>query len=424
MGKESRQINMQYDRQLENQTAQNDWQSAENQIDAQRQQQMWMEQFAKQVQQQNEMFEKEGSRWQEQFDIQNQYNSPESQVSRLTAAGINPSALASTLSTGSSAVSVGGSTGVSSPSPLGVGSHSVTPGHLNSPVGLSSDAALFSSAAQLADSVGKLGKYGVESSSIMRKVGAEVENIVSDTELKRVQKISTDLNNSLTETFGKERIGAEIQEIYARSYQAYSQGNLNGALEDYNKALKALTDVDTKFKNDSYYIALANLKSYGNVLTTQAGLNKAKSSEAYASASYQTALANTADLLRSGQVKAQELSNELLSIQKSMQNRENIRDAATHQDKVNAIVAECERAQLINQQVGEQIKKAVTDNDWNTVEHFFGVLGSVTGSVGDVGNILVGHERNDVQREFNRVWENYLNDKNKPHQRVVGFFGQ
>lgn len=424
MGKEKSQINLQYDRQLENQQQQNDWQSAENQIDAQRQQQMWMEQFAKQVEQQNSMFEKEGERWQQQFDIQNKYNSPESQVARLTSAGINPAALASSLSAGSSSASVGGSSGVSAPSPSGISGHGVTPIGLSSPNGLSSDAALFSSAAQLADSIGKLGKYGVESSAIQRKVGAEVENIMSDTDLKRSTKISTDLNNALKETFGKDKVGAEIMKLYSESYKAYSEGDFNKAHSDLVKAQESLTNVDTKFKTDSYYIALATMAQYRDVLESQVKLNSAKSSEAYASANYSSQLAKTVDSLRQGQISAQELQNECLKIQKSMMDRENIRDIATHQDKIHQIVMECERSGLINQQMEQAIQKAITDNDWNTVEHFFGVLGSAAGSVGDVGNLFIGHERNKVQSEFNKIWEKTSKDNFNLKQNQIWHMSQ
>lgn len=391
MGKEKSQINLQYDRQLENQQQQNDWQSVENQIDAQRQQQMWMEQFARQVEQQNSMFEKEGERWQQQFDIQNKYNSPEAQVARLTSAGINPAALASSLSAGSSSASVGGSSGASAPSPSGISGHGVTPIGLNSPNGLSSDAALFSSAAQLADSIGKLGKYGVESSAIQRKVGAEVENIMSDTQMKRSTKHSIDLNNALTETFGKDKIGAEIQKLYADSYSAQTQGDLNKANELLSLAQEKLANVETKYKHDSYYACLALLNAQKEELDSRIKLHSAQSTEAYASAeksrseaSYTDALRETEDMLRSGKFTNQQLVNQITRFEKEMKNRANVIDKSTMAQQYESVVHGLAQNKIIDYKLREELIQAIQKKDYNRLDKFFNYLGTMLGGSSDV----------------------------------------
>ena len=147
MGKERSNINLQYDRQYENQENQNAWQSAENNIDRQWQEDFWMTQFQLEKQQQELMFEKENQRWIDQFNMQNEYNDPKKQVQRLLSAGINPAVYYQSITGGNSSASPSGSSGAGSPNPSGGSSHGVSPLGLLSPNGVSSDAMMFSSIA-------------------------------------------------------------------------------------------------------------------------------------------------------------------------------------------------------------------------------------------------------------------------------------
>lgn len=413
MGKEKSNINLQYDRQLQNQENQNNWQSLQNDVDARRQQQIWLDQFINQSQQQEKMFGLESERWQSQFDIQNQYNAPESQVARLTAAGINPAALASQLSSGSSSASLGGSTGVSSPSPSGSFGHNVTPGHLNSPVGMSSDAAMFSSIAQLNDSLSKLSQTGLNVERQKTLLGAELESLVTGTRSERASAEQTELQNLLTKRFGDSKVSAEINKMVADAYSASASGDLSKSKELTEAAITLATKDDNFRKNTAFPLVIKNLEKRLEQIDADISLKGSQSRQADSSANYMNALTSTENVLREGKVTSLELSNKMAEIQNMILNRENIRDAATHEDKIHRIVTECERSGLINRHVELQIDKAIIDKDWSTVEHFFGVLSSAASSVGSVGNVLVGSERNSVQREFNSVWSDYINNKNQ-----------
>lgn len=413
MGKERSNINLQYDRQLENQENQNSWQALQNEVDARRQQQIWLDQFINQSQQQEKMFGLESERWQNQFDIQNQYNAPEAQVARLTAAGINPAALASQLSTGSSSASLGASTGASSPSPSGSFGHNVTPGHLNNPVGVSSDAAIFSSIAQLNDSLSKLSQTGLNVERQKTLLGAELESLVTGTRSERASAEQTELQNLLTKRFGDSKVSAEINKMVADAYSASASGNLSKAKELTEAAINQATSDDNFRKNAAFPLVIKNLEKRLEQIDADINLKGSQARQADSSASYMNALTSTENALRDGRITSLDLSNKMAEIQKMIMNRENIRDAATHEDKIHKIVFECERSGLINRQIEYQIDKAIIDRDWATVEHFFGVLSSAASSVGSVGNVLVGSERNAVQREFNSVWSDYINNKNQ-----------
>ena len=431
MGKEKSQINLQYDRQAEQAREQNAWQSAENQVDREWQAQQWMNQFQAEVAQQNEMFEKESNRWKEQFDIQNAYNAPEAQVRRLMAAGINPAALASSLGAGSSSASVGGSTGASSPSGGTPSSHGVSPIGLGPVSGLSSDAAIFSSVAQLADSAAKLGSSSLSGYATARSLESEIGNKVADTRLKDMQSAYQSTLTELKKAFGGAEISAEIQKMTADAYASYMKGDLDGAQKLYTQALEKFTNDDNARKNEAFPIVCASMRKQIQLMSSEIGLNQGRTAEAYSHVSLNNALTKTEDSLRAGRVDAQQLSNDLLGIQKQLQGRVNIRDAATHQDKISAIVAECERQGIITEQSRQQVQKMMVDNDWNNVEHFFGVLGSAVGSVasgasayGSVKGVQIGERANDIREQFNNVWSRHLESQDNIAPTVVHGFGQ
>ena len=278
MGKERSNINLQYDRQAEQAQAQNAWQSSENAIDRQWQEELWKKQFAEQVKQQNEMFEKEGQRWLEQFNIQNEYNLPENQVARLRAAGVNPAAMVSQLAgSGVSSASPSGSSGASAPSPSAGTGHGVTPIGFNGVNGLSSDAAMFSSLAQMSDSLATLAKAGSDVSVQQREVGARITNMISDANLKDSQSALTNVQKMLQETFGKDKASAEIGKLLSGAFADYAAGKQSESSAKYNAAMEMLTKQETWQKNEMFPTLLSNAKSLGEKI-------KADTSAAYAGA--------------------------------------------------------------------------------------------------------------------------------------------
>ena len=315
MGKERSHINLQYDRQQQQADSQNAWQSSENAIDRQWQEELWKQQFAQQVEQQNEMFEKEGLRWLEQFNAQNEYNLPSNQVARLRAAGVNPAAMVSQLAgSGVSSASPSGSSGASAPSPSGGSSHGVTPIGFNGINGLSSDAAMFSSLAQMGDSLATLAKAGSDVSVQQREVGARITNMISDANLKDSQTALANVQKILQETYGKDKASAEIGKLLSGAFADYAAGKQSESSVKYNEAMVLLTKQETWQKSEMFPTLLANAKSLGEKIKaeTAGAYAGAKASLASAKASLASVDASEASArLANAQSEYQEFTNNM-----------------------------------------------------------------------------------------------------------------
>ena len=434
MGKERSNINLQYDRQKENQKEQNEWQSSENAVDRAFQEDLWLSQFEAERQQQERMFDKESERWQQQFDVQNAYNQPKAQVARLLAAGINPAAMAGNLaglSSGSSGAAISGSSGASSPSPSGVGSHGVTPLGLQNPYGVSSDAAMFTSVAQLADSVAKLGESGIQSYGTMARLQPTIDNLVADTQARQEQAALTAVERSIRDAYGNDAAAAEILQKVASSYSLYARGDLDGAQKLYTSALTDLTNQEKFQKSESFSAVLTNLKKYGSYLDSQVRANNASAVASYASANASNAsarlsdsLAKTNDALRDGQVKALDLSNQLADISRQLQSRENVRDAATHYDKISAIISQCEREGFITRQAADNARKAATDADWAEVEHVVGCASEAIGAFSQMGHVYNGYVSNLNQQQRNQIQQHFVDAYSKSNADRNAVYGR
>lgn len=406
---ERRMINLQYDRALEQQMQQQEWQDTANEADRQFQMEQWLREF--QAQQ---------DEWTRQFNLENEYNTPSAQVARLSAAGINPAAAFQNVQGSTGSAAVGGSS--SPPSPAYPASHSVSPVGLAHVSGISSDSMMFSSLAQLGDSLSKLKQVGLNEKRQQAMLNAEVQNTVADTQQKRESAALTSTLNSIKSAFGDKQAQAEVSKLIADSYQAYSDG-------DYKKALSLVADTEKDlnaqkyaYNKEAYPELVTNLRKLGNLYQAKVGESQAAAAQHRAEASYFGALTQTENDLREGRVKGLDLSNDLAGIEKQLRNRENVRDAATNADQIHSIVESCRRQGLINSLTEQQIKKAVSDNDWNDVEHFIGCMSQAVGSVTSVGQLGINEwsaeQKIDVQREFNRLYGN-SRPKSSVERRIV-----
>lgn len=419
MGSENSKIELQYDKQLENQRQQQEWQSAENAVDRAWQASEWSRQFQQQVRAQQEQSSRQiqeqaeanWQNWLKQFNAENAYNSPQAQIQRMMAAGINPSAAFSMLSNGNSAGgSVAGVSGGSSAAPSGgsIGSHHVSPLGFSLP-SYSTDAALFSSAAQLQDSLSKIQGVGLAEQRQKAMLGAEVSNLMADTQQKRSQTLLTDINASLRGAFGSREAESSIQKLVADSYAAYARGDLDKAQELYTSTMDKLGTQEYQIKEQNQPVVLSNLQKLGKLYEAQRDAASASAENQRSQANFANQLAQTESALRDGRVTALDLSNQLSRIQKRMADRADVRDVATNEAQIHAVIEAARQQDLITQQHYQQVQKMMTDNDWNGVEHFVGCLSQAAGAVSSVGNVMVGSQRNQIQREFNSVWSDYLN---------------
>lgn len=347
------------------QKRQNDFQAEQNQIDREWQETQWLKQFNMQNEEWYKQLDAQQKQWMEQFDITNKYNSPKELVQRLLMAGVNPANALSQLSgmAGLSSASPSAASGGSVASPGTMGSHSVTPSSFNAG-GWEKPSAAFSSIAQLGDTVAKLASVGLDAKRQQALLDKEVENVVADTASKREQALITAIDRSLKETFGSEKLQAEIKKLYSDSYVAYSQGDLNKANDLYTRAMEKLTSVQSEAIEAQLPYLVSNLKQLGEVYKSQQASNYASAAASRSVASLNSALTQTENDLRSGKVKAQDLANSFQIIANSLKNRENWRDAQSNQWQLQAIFNECKSKGFISEQEHQKALKAIKENDW------------------------------------------------------------
>lgn len=247
-----------------------------------------------------------------------------------------------------------------------------------------------------------------------KKAGVEIPKIEEDTKNQMLNNERQEFENMLLSKYGLKRTAAEVALAAQNVKLAMAQTDVT--LQD--KAVKEWQAVKEKAESevsgtqrDILRKELANKDIELDIRNRQGeaniGLTKSQSAAASASAaasraqvSYLGALTQSVNELRSGQIKAQDLANDLSEISKMMAKRENVRDAATHQDKISIIVSEMEQKKLINETTRQQINKLMQENDWYAVQQVCGVMSSVVGAYGGTINALSNQEKVSIQREI------------------------
>lgn len=221
------------------------------------------------------------------FDYQLQQQSPQNQVARLMAAGINPAALLGS----SGGVTAAPSVSVPSAAPGATpGSHGVSPTS-GLQVPNNNIAQMFSSIAQLQESVAIAKKSGVEANAIESRLPAEIDRLQAE-----VKKTLTDanLNEALAannrfdlyikQTFGYSEKNLQLQKSMSESFKNFASGKLDSAKEELTKVEKLLTQYEVDFKKDTYDDAVAQVGLIRNLYDAQIQTEKSKQAENYASA--------------------------------------------------------------------------------------------------------------------------------------------
>lgn len=365
-------IGMQKDAQSELQAEQNAFQSAENEKDRAWQEKTWLEHFLAENEEYANRLGLQFQNWKSQFDIENAYNNPSAQMQRLLAAGINPSAMlqnSGLASLGeSSAQPYGGS--AAEPSGDAFSSHAVAPASAPSFGGLSSQAANFSSIAQMADSISKLQQVGLNAGRQAAILPVEVERAVNEAELARQKALLVEIEKNVSSAWLDKKAGAEFNKLVADSYAAYTQGDLNKANELVSQANERLVSLEGEIKAEQRPQLLANLKELQNVYRTEEQKNRAQSQQALASArqaesqvSLNEAITETENELRGGKVTAQVLSNGFQRIVNQIERRENVNQIRTNEWRIWQIIQEAKRAGYVTSEQLEKWKIASKDND-------------------------------------------------------------
>lgn len=406
MGAERKQINLQYDRQLENQQQQQQWQASQNQLDRD-----WQERFY------HMQLGGQSALWQEQFDKTNEYNSPSAQVARLQAAGINPAVLTGALGAGNAAP-------LSAPSaPSGGSSHSVSMTNLPTAQGFSSDAALFSSLAQMNDALSHVAQTGLNVERQQALLQKEGDNLVADTDKKRQESNLTNIQALLKQRWGDSEVQAQVNSLVASAEEMRARGNYHGAASALAKANAALAN-SRKMQTDELTPKLvseldARIKYFNNeadLAHERVFTEKSQQAANYARSNLDNALRSTEDALRDGRVTAQDLSNRINRVREDLLRVDQYVAHEVSGARVEGILQEYRRQGLINDELVKKIERLGIQNNWENAHQILGVCGealSIASGLHGMQHLdirdLNDSQRLDIQREFNRLYEQRLN---------------
>lgn len=274
MGAETRRANAQNQTQIDVNNANIQAQREENQKDRDFQRNQWEREFAAQTEFQRNF-------WKEQFEAENAYNTPTAQVARLQAAGINPAALVSQISGVSAAAA---SPSASSPSPSSPsGGHGLS-GSIPTAVPISTDAALFSSLAQLNDSLNNAAKVGLQANEQNVMLQRNAANVAADTQVKQENARHMNLQNSILATYGDKQAAENLNKTLNEIEVLKSEGKYKEASAKYNDMMYTIEKQKFGYNEQAFPIMIQNLRQYGETLQAEEEEHSAKAGEASASA--------------------------------------------------------------------------------------------------------------------------------------------
>lgn len=361
--------------QSELQNEQNMFQAAENEKDRDWQAETWLQHFLMENQEYAKRLNLQQKQWQTQFDITNAYNNPSAQAARLLAAGFNPSAMMQNSGLASLGLSSASPSAASSaqPSTSAMGSHAVSPAAAPSFGGLSSQAANFSSVAQMADSVSKLQQVGLNSDRQKAILQAEVDKALAEAALTQQKTILARIEAGVANNWSDKTAAAQYQKLVNDSYAAFTAGDLNKANELVAQANERLISLQSEIKAEMFPQELANLKALQDVYKSEqtknyaaANASNASAVASYSQADLNSALYETENAIREGKVTAQILANGVQAVNYALQSRENERDLKTNEAKIFAIIEECRRQQIIT--LEEATKARLLSKDLSSYE--------------------------------------------------------
>lgn len=356
------------------QQGQNDWQSAENEKDRMWQQNEWLRQFmmqneeyAKRFGMENAEYAKrfgmENEEWERRFNKENLYNSPEQTISRLQAAGINPAAALGMMSGTGGLAAAGGSSSPTNPSqpstamgsPTMAGAHAVTPFGL-SPVGTSSSIRdILEGVSAISNSVSQSKKVGLDASYQKATLDSVVKHLESDISYKDALTTWQNLQNGITEAFGKDKAGADLLEKLANASLLMFKGEESKANKLLTEATTDLTNAKSKQVKESLPLLLEQIKQYTNYLESSAGKAQAETKTIDQSRPYVIEGLKLDNVNKDLLNQFQETSNFINTLDKNVA-------VNTYSARLDAEFNKYEREGLLNKSLSESIKGLIKEN--------------------------------------------------------------
>lgn len=404
------------------------WQSNENQLNRDFSQKMYEQQVADYMKNSPLLMQKQADIQFNQWKNQQQYNSPAEMAARSLVGGFNPAANSAQLVQGSSAnpsiappPQIHGSPLGGSASPVGI------------PQGMSSE---------LMRDFGGLVKDLSQSrlnERTLGKIDAEVDKLLSEKELNDSLKAYQDITNGIKQVFGFKRESLELIKMIKESYKAESEGNYAEAAALQQRALARLNDSNAAINE-------AKLPFVAKLMQAEIKRTQAQSREANARAfeasehgkiqvsigAYYQAMADTENALRDGRVTAQELANDISTIQKYIQGNELKFSDATLENRIGMVAEGLKQQNLITQQQYEKLKQEIVATKWadrmqfmQYCTGFLGVcaqiLGASSGYYNGSLNRMSAKERNQIQSEFNQILDRHYTPVKPSEVRGFGY---
>lgn len=303
----------------------------------------------------------------EQAEISREWNSIGSQLSRASAAGVNPFALVNSGSYGSAG---------SSPTPVGA---SASPASVGSIGHMDTGADQFNAVANAMQSLAFARKSGVETDFFERAVESRLRKLTADA---TYQELLNDAQKVINKKL-PHKVQLELSVLFEKAANlsadtSLSEDRRRSIIADIKESLSK-TDVNELTRQELQRL----LDNYFDRLQQSIiSRNESEASQARSSAA-------------------------LMDVNASIRNLDySIRKASNKAEK-DAAVAEfteqAHRAGIITDQMSEALKLAVKNNDWYTYDRIMSGISAIAGAYGSIrgGMPRTGHVQTYEQGEYN-----------------------
>lgn len=362
--------------------------------------------------------------WRNQFNLQNQWNSPQNQVQLALGAGINPNSIYG--GSGSTASSSMGASQAAPPpqiSPTPFQSHASP---IGLPQGFSSPRNMLGEIGSFLRDIGQAKKLGVETDQLEKLFSYEVQERAERIFGQKLTNDAISIANYVNDRVKDTKVRMATQELLkliadTKNVDADTSYKLQETLE--SKASELLKLAEKRCKDEEFEVLKFKVEKLPEQFKTEMENLRSMTKANNATAALNNALAKTENEMRDGKIHAQNLGNQLLKIQTDLAQMDYDEKDATFVNRVNAIVEQCRREGIITNNMYEDWQQNKIRTKWADRQQyadywckFFNAIGQVLGGVGSASsglanvrnvsvNELTMRERNEISRETNRIYQ-------------------
>lgn len=321
--------------------------------------------------------EYQSDEWQRQFDVQNEYNTPTAQASRLRSAGINPQIAmggdAAKVVTGSSVSAPSGSA-PSVPSPAAAqGVHGLSSVPFHPGTNLAQD---LSQLAQATKSFGDAYKAGVEGDYLAAAMPSMLRIQMGTAAKVELENAYLDTANALQRVklpYAQQREIKELAKLEAEAYESASKGkNYEGETRLQDKRGEVYTSL-ANLNDTNAQVAGIKAQHLGEVMDAQRDQMRAAANEHNAQAGLASARAQTENEIREHMVKLEQFKGDMLGLDKYIRDHTlgaewSARLAQLHRDKV-INDKELAEGKLAIERVEQTVKARNESEAWKALDN-------------------------------------------------------